>query len=226
MEQQQRNRTYPNQKQTRKTTMTIALFIQTCSSRTSSVPLPSRLCLQILFLHRFATLDTRENKTLALPSLQSIPSPQIRSVRPHQRSDPGLHIPLQRQRGVFPLGHLARDVRDLVLGLLVAQLDDPWGGAFGVGFCGLLLGFAFEFGFRGLDAFWGGVDVGVLVPGRRRRGDNRIPDDRFGGRDGGGVGGRVGGGDVEEDLLCVPVEQARQICTLRSAYIPSAATVS
>lgn len=119
---------------------------------------------------------------------------------------------MQSERGVLALRNLALDVRDLVLGLLAVELDDARAAAFGVGFAGLLLVLGRFLVFRALDRW---VDVGVLVPRGVVGGDDGVPDYGFGGWDGGGRGGGVGGGDVEEDLLGVPVEEGSEVCELR-----------
>lgn len=49
------------------------------------------------------------------------------------------------------------------------------------------------------------------MPRRVVGGDDGVPDHGLGGRDGGGVGRGVGGGDVEEDLLGVPVEEGAEV---------------
>ena len=55
------------------------------------------------------------------------------------------------------------------------------------------------------------MDVGVLVEGCVVGGDDGIPYDRFGGRDCAWRGGGIGGGDVEEDLFGIPVEEGCKI---------------
>ena len=55
------------------------------------------------------------------------------------------------------------------------------------------------------------MDVGVEVEWCVVGGDDGVPDDELGWRDGGGRGGRVGGDDVEEDLFGVPVEEGGQV---------------
>ena len=55
------------------------------------------------------------------------------------------------------------------------------------------------------------MDVGVGVPGAVIRGDDGVPDYRFSCWSG-GVAGGVGGGYVEEELFCVPVEEGGEVC--------------
>lgn len=114
---------------------------------------------------------------------------------------------MQRQRRILSLGNLPTDVRNLILRLLVGELEDAWFGAWGVSFRCLA-----RFLRAGFLGFGGGVDIGVLMPRSVVGGDDGVPDYGFGLRDAGGVRGGVGGGDVEEDLFGVPVEEGRQIC--------------
>lgn len=56
------------------------------------------------------------------------------------------------------------------------------------------------------------MDVCVGMPRRVVGRDDGVPDYGFGGWDGGGRVGGVGGGDVHEDLLRVPVEKGGEVC--------------
>lgn len=51
------------------------------------------------------------------------------------------------------------------------------------------------------------MDVGVLMPGSVVCGDDGVPDHGFGSGNCARRFGRVGGGDVKEDLFRVPVEE-------------------
>lgn len=121
---------------------------------------------------------------------------------------------MQRQRRILAFRDLALRVCNLVLGLLRVEPDDARAGAGGVGFAGR---FCFGFlRFLGFLALGGGVDVGVGVQGRVVGGDDGVPDYELGGRDGSRVGGGVGGDDVEEDLLGVPVEEGGEVLRVLS----------
>ena len=61
------------------------------------------------------------------------------------------------------------------------------------------------------------MDVGVGVPGAVIRGDDGVPDYRFSCWSG-GVAGGVGGGYVEEELFCVPVEEGGEVCIRSIRY--------
>jgi hypothetical protein len=110
---------------------------------------------------------------------------------------------MQCQRSILALRDLALHVCDLVLGFLALELDDARATSRWVGFGGCFLCFL---GF-GLGALGRRVDVGVRVEGRVAGRDDGVPDDELGGWDCRGRGGRVGGRDVDEDLLRVPVEE-------------------
>lgn len=146
----------------------------------------------------------REVKFLALAALQPLPHTHILPIRPQQRANPRLHIPAQLEPHIGPVLQLARNVRDLVFGALVRQLDDA-AGVRRRGFLALL-------GFLGLGLGFGRrVDVVVLVPGGGGAGEDGVPDDGFGF----GLAGFGGGVDcleVEEDLLRVPVEESAEVC--------------
>lgn len=179
------------------------------SRRTSPPILVPRLRPQLPSLNSLTALQRRERKRLALPTLQPLPKPKSPAVIPHQRPNIRLHIPMQRQRRILALRNLALDVCDLVLGLLAVEPDDAGACAGGVGFAGC---FCFRFfGFLGLLAFGGWVDVGVWMQRGVIRGDDGVPDYELGGRDGGRVRGGVGGDDVEEDLFGVPVEEGGEV---------------
>jgi hypothetical protein len=94
---------------------------------------------------------------------------------------------MQCQRSILALRDLALHVCDLVLGFLALELDDARATSRWVGFGGCFLCFRVE----------------GRVAGR----DDGVPDDELGGWDCRGRGGRVGGRDVDEDLLRVPVEE-------------------
>lgn len=169
--------------------------------------LPTLLGLEVLLLGRLAPLQRREGEHLTLPTLQACPPSKIDLVRPGQRAHPRLYIPLEVQRRIAPLRQLARRVRDLVLGFLAAELEDPRLRAFWVGFA---LAGALRLRLLGGGLDWRvAVDVGVLGGAVGR--DDGVPDHGLGGWDGGGGGG-VDGGDVQEDLLRVPVEEGAQVC--------------
>lgn len=69
-------------------------------------------------------LQRREIKRLASPRLPSRPGHRPRPGTPPERTHPRLDVPAHDERRVAPLGHLPRDIGDLVLGLLVAEAED------------------------------------------------------------------------------------------------------
>ena len=179
--------------------------IHSISSRRTSIPLPTSLSLQILLLHRLTPLQRRKLK-LIHSALQALPPAITIAIRPHQRTNPRLHIPMQTQRRIRPLRNPPTHVRDLIFGFLIAELHDAGASAVGVGFADSFAGFRFGFWGR----FRGGVDVGVGVPGCVVGGNDGVPDDGFRLWDCRVVGG-VRGGDVHEDLFGVPVEEGGEV---------------
>lgn len=149
-------------------------------SRATPPILPSSLSSQLRSLDSLTALKRRERKRLTLPPLQTLPQPKSLLVIPDQCSNIRLHIPVQRERRVLALRNLPLHVRDLVLGLLAGELDDAWAAAGRVGLAGFLRFLALVGGFGG----W--VDVGVGVEGRIVGGDDGVPDNELGGRDGRG----------------------------------------
>lgn len=71
-------------------------------------------------------LQRREIKRLAPPRLPRRPGHRPGPGTPPERAHPRLDVPAHHERRVAPLGHLPRDVRDLVLGLLVPEAEDAW----------------------------------------------------------------------------------------------------
>ena len=77
-----------------------------------------RLALRLL-------LDRRELELLAQAILEGLPLPEIGVLVPRKDAHPRLHVVVQPQYDVVLLGHLARRVRDLVLGALVLEGKFP-----------------------------------------------------------------------------------------------------
>lgn len=167
------------------------------------MPLLTLLDIQILLLPALDP-DLRKLKRLAAPSLQPLPHAVRIPIGPQQRANPRLHIPAQLELHIGAVLQAAADVRDLVLGPLVAELDD----AARVRRLSVLCGLALRLG--RLGCFGRGVDVVVLVPRGGGAGEDGVPDDGFGG----GVGwlsARVDGFEVDEDLFRVPVEERAKV---------------
>jgi hypothetical protein len=192
-----------------------------CLSWASPPVLPSSLSSQLRRLDSLTSLEWRERERLTLSTLQTLPKAESLLVIPNQRTNIRLHIPVQRKRCVLALRDLALHVCDLVLGLLGVKLDDAWAATSGVWFSGCFFGFfALCFG-----RFRGRVDVGVWVGRRVVGGDDSVPDHELGVRDGGGRGRWVGGGDIDEDLLGIPVKEGGQVYMLGSALLIALAWV-
>lgn len=94
-------------------------------SRASSSRLRARGCLQILFLNRLTALDSGKREGACAPALQTLPLPIRLPICPCQKAHPRLHVPMQRQRRIGPLSHLARHICDLILGFLAVQPHNP-----------------------------------------------------------------------------------------------------
>ena len=71
-------------------------------------------------------LHLRKIKHLTHTPLQLPPRRNIPPHIPRQRPHPRLHIPPQLERRIPPLRNQTRVIRDYVLGLLIAQLEDAW----------------------------------------------------------------------------------------------------
>ena len=63
------------------------------------------------------------------------------------------------------------------------------------------------------------MEIGIWMPRFVVRRDDSVPDYGFRIRDSGGVGGGIGGGDVEEELLGVPVEEGGEVCVEIEALV-------
>lgn len=149
--------------------------------------------LHLLFV---LLLDGRQAKGLAQTAADGLPEAVVPALVPGQQADPGLDVVVDLEDDVVGLGDLAAGVRDLVLGLLVLEVEQAAAAVDG------LAGGALAQLLEGR-----GADVGQVV--RRRRRDDRVPDD-------GAValvvlGGVPLGRHVDEQLLRVPREQRRQV---------------
>lgn len=127
---------------------------------------------------------------------------------PPQRANPRLNIPPDRQSNILLLGHLARDIRDLVLRSLVTKAKDSRRGILRVLL--LLRQSALRLGdFAREEALFQLVDA----VGRFRGRDDGVPDDGFGiwSRGGGFRARGIRGVDVDEELFGVPIEERGEI---------------
>jgi hypothetical protein len=150
--------------------------------------LSASLSAQLIRLDSLTALQRRESESLTLATLQTLPAPECLLVVPNKSTHVWLYVPVQRQGRVLALRDLALDVCDLVFGLLAVELDDTRAATCRIGLACRLLSFL-ALGL--LSAFGCRVDVGVWVQGSVVGGNDGVPDDELGGRDGGGRGGRV-----------------------------------
>lgn len=174
----------------------------------SNIPLNRRLRL----LRGNLPLQRREIKRLTRDNRPLGPGCRPRRRAPPQRTYPRLDIPPDREGDVRPLRKSAGDIADLVLCALAAQTEHA-------GRCGVLLrvlgrGALLRAAVAGVGLL-GEEALAQRGEGVRRLGglDDGVPDDGFGVGEEGGflVGGGVGGVDVDEELLGVPVEEGGEV---------------
>lgn len=85
------------------------------------VPLSPLLSPQILLIDLLPQL--RELKRLTPTPLQPLPHAHSPPIRPRQPTNPRLHIPPELQRHIAAVLQLARDIRDLVFGALLLEMQ-------------------------------------------------------------------------------------------------------
>src|SRR5690242_9901393 len=85
------------------------------------VPLSPLLRPQILLIDLLPQLG--ELKRLTPTPLQPLPHAHRPPIRPRQPTNPRLHIPPQLQRHIAAVLQLARDIRDLVFGALLLEMQ-------------------------------------------------------------------------------------------------------
>lgn len=98
--------------------------------------------------HLLLALDRGEFESLAHATLEGFPLAVDALLVPGESADPGLDVVVQAELDVFELGDLAGGVGDLVLGTLVAELEDAARGREKVSILLLVLSFARLLGSR------------------------------------------------------------------------------